>query len=47
MRIADVGCGTGELTAGIAQTFPQTEVVAIDVNPASLEMAAELRDREN
>jgi SAM-dependent methyltransferase len=42
LRIIDVGCGTGETTAGIARFFPQAEVVGLDVNPASLELAAKL-----
>lgn len=43
--IADVGCGTGEATAGIARMLPQARVVGIDVNPASLELAAALARR--
>jgi SAM-dependent methyltransferase len=45
-RIADIGCGTGELTAGIARAFPGSRVVAVDVNPASLDRARQLAERE-
>lgn len=43
--IADVGCGTGEATAGIARMLPQARVVGIDVNPASLELGRALAVR--
>jgi SAM-dependent methyltransferase len=46
LRILDVGCGTGELTAGVARELPHAEVVAVDVNPASLAKAHELSERE-
>ncbi|MCC7293765.1 MAG: class I SAM-dependent methyltransferase [Phycisphaerales bacterium] len=45
LRIADVGCGTGEATAGLARIFPNARIVGIDVNPASLELARRLADR--
>lgn len=43
--IADVGCGTGEATAGIARMLPQARVVGIDVNAASLELGRALAAR--
>lgn len=46
LRIADIGCGTGEKTAGIACTFPEAEMVAVDINPRSLEMAKKLAERK-
>ncbi|MCG3130841.1 MAG: Trans-aconitate 2-methyltransferase [Phycisphaerae bacterium] len=43
--IADVGCGTGEATAGIAKMLPGARVVGIDVNRASLDLARALAAR--
>lgn len=40
--LADIGCGTGEATVGIALHFPKMNVVGIDINPASLEKAQAL-----
>ena len=37
--IADIGCGTGEATAGLARMIPNARVVGVDINPASLEKA--------
>lgn len=45
LRIIDVGCGTGEVLAGLVQMFPGSEVVGIDINPPSLDKARELLAR--
>jgi SAM-dependent methyltransferase len=42
LRIIDIGCGTGESTAGVARWFPRAEVVGIDINPASIDLATKL-----
>src|SRR5262245_53717832 len=47
LRIVDVGCGTGESTAGLAKYFPQAKITAIDINPASLDMARKLADENH
>lgn len=46
LRIADLGCGTGEVTCGLARRFPQARVVGVDINPPSLEHARRLAQRE-
>ncbi len=46
LRIVDIGCGTGEKTAGIAKTFPDADVVGVDINPPSLKKARELATRQ-
>src|SRR5262249_36202115 len=43
--LADVGCGTGEITVGLALQFPKAHVVAFDVNERSLEHARTLARR--
>jgi trans-aconitate 2-methyltransferase len=35
--VADLGCGTGELTAELAKKWPQAEVVGVDSSPEMLE----------
>jgi SAM-dependent methyltransferase len=45
LRIIDLGCGTGEITAGIAKMFPQADIAAVDVNPPSLAKARALAER--
>ena len=44
--LADIGCGTGEAMCGVAARFPRANVVAVDINPASLKLAQELAGRE-
>ena len=39
MRILDVGCGPGSITAGLARWVPDGEVVGIEVVPGVLETA--------
>ncbi len=46
LRIVDVGCGTGEHTVGLARFFPQAEIFGSDINPASLDLARKLAQRE-
>ncbi len=36
LHIADIGCGRGSSTLTLADTFPQAEVVAVDLSPALL-----------
>ncbi len=42
LRIVDVGCGTGESTTGLLRIFPNAEIVGVDINPLSLELARAL-----
>lgn len=35
----DLACGTGDLTAGLANRFPQGQVVGVDLTPAMIEVA--------
>jgi len=39
LRIADVGCGAGWASVGLASRFPNVTVDAYDVDPASIELA--------
>src|SRR5262245_34407467 len=43
MRVIDLGCGTGEITALLAQALPDSRVEGVD---ASASMLAEARERE-
>jgi SAM-dependent methyltransferase len=47
IRLLDAGCGTGELTLGIASEFKDVEVTGLDLSPASLRFAADLARRRN
>lgn len=40
VRIADVGCGAGWSTVALASAYPRAELVGIDVDAPSIEMAA-------
>ncbi len=40
MRLLDVGCGPGSITIGLAQAVAPGEVIGIDTNPHSLEVAS-------
>jgi 2-polyprenyl-3-methyl-5-hydroxy-6-metoxy-1,4-benzoquinol methylase len=37
--VLDVGCGSGYLTAAIARTDERRDVVGVDINPASIDVA--------
>jgi trans-aconitate 2-methyltransferase len=41
LRVIDLGCGTGELTARLAGMLPESDVLGIDSSAAMLERAAE------
>jgi SAM-dependent methyltransferase len=38
-RVLEAGCGTGAQTVFLASSSPDTEIVSVDVSPASLELA--------
>jgi ubiquinone/menaquinone biosynthesis C-methylase UbiE len=38
-RIADIGCGSGEITSRLAEMFPLAEIVGIDILPHTVELA--------
>jgi trans-aconitate 2-methyltransferase len=40
LRVVDLGCGTGELTAKLADLLPQSEVTGLDTSEQMLEKAA-------
>ena len=40
LRVVDLGCGTGELTARLAEMLPGSEVLGIDNSPQMLDKAA-------
>lgn len=42
LRVVDLGCGTGELTAKLADVLPESEVLGIDDSPEMLEGARKL-----
>jgi len=42
-RVVDLGCGPGNLTAGLAQRWPSAEIVGIDSSPAMVARAREQR----
>lgn len=43
MRVVDLGCGTGELTAKLADKFPNSQVLGIDNSPQMLERAQQYK----
>lgn len=45
--VLDIGCGTGEITAKIAQNFPQSTVIGIDASPGMIRAAQEHHSLEN
>jgi len=45
MRVVDLGCGTGDLTAQIAARLPESETLGIDSSPAMIERASRLARR--
>lgn len=44
-RVVDLGCGTGRLTATLAELWPEAEVVGIDSSPEMLSAAAPYAER--
>jgi trans-aconitate 2-methyltransferase len=40
-RVADLGCGTGQLTRHLADTLPDSEVLGLDASPQMLERTRE------
>lgn len=38
-RVADLGCGPGQLTATLAQRFPEAEIVGVDASPEMVNAA--------
>ena len=42
LRVIDLGCGTGELTARLAELLPNSDVVGIDNSPEMLARATKL-----
>src|SRR5688572_13318829 len=42
LRVIDLGCGTGELTARLADILPGSDVLGVDSSPAMLEKAEPL-----
>lgn len=38
-RILDLGCGTGYLSAGLRDLYPDAELIALDIAPAMLQQA--------
>lgn len=40
LAILDIGCGTGRHTAWLGATFPKSQVTAIDISEAMIEVAA-------
>ncbi len=38
-EVVDLGCGPGELTAGLAQRWPQAHIVGVDSSPEMIERA--------
>ena len=47
MRVLDVGCGPGTITAGLARRVAPGETIGIDMSPGVIETAKALLDRES
>lgn len=47
LRVADVGCGVGWSTIGIARAFPRAEVIGFDIDDASIADARENAARQH
>lgn len=45
--ILDIGCGTGYLTAKLADLFPQAQITGIDIAPGMIEVARQNNCRKN
>src|SRR5215510_2190961 len=46
-KVADMGCGSGRGTYDLACLYHDLELTGIDINPASVERAAEIYSRPN
>ena len=46
-KIVDGGCGTGGLTAILAERYPEAEVLGVDLNGAMLDIAEKIVDKDN
>ena len=42
-HVVDLGCGSGELTASLAERWPAADVLGVDSSPAMLERTAAMR----
>ena len=40
LRVLDVGCGPGSISAGLAEAVAPGELRGIDIEPSQVEMAA-------
>jgi SAM-dependent methyltransferase len=47
VRILDIACGEGHITARIAEAFPQAALSGLDYSLSAIERAVELYDRNN
>jgi release factor glutamine methyltransferase len=47
LRIVDVGAGSGAISIALAHNLPQAELTAIDLSPATLEVARQNAARNN
>ncbi|HKF59487.1 MAG TPA: class I SAM-dependent methyltransferase, partial [Blastocatellia bacterium] len=46
-KVADMGCGSGRGTYDLGCLYQDLEIVGVDVNPVSVERAAEMYTRPN
>jgi len=46
-RLLDFGCGSGASTFALAAALPRTEVIGVELNPASVEIAERIADYRN
>jgi len=47
IRVLDIGCGTGYLTAKLAKRYPRAEVIGIDIAPGMIETAKAKNKADN